>query len=233
MTHRTKSGDRDPHLRFGEWLLTAGDEEPPRDVAVHASLCADCQRQIAALDMLTTIDPTRAGPPPARAAIIERRLGPAGRVAVTVGGVAAVAALGIGGWRLADGTGIGVGAGGETPNQEVLGNTGGPEVTLGPSPSDSADASSRATSPSVSPSAIPSGTGTSSQPLPVSQAPLSQPPAATPQPTSLPTRTPKPTLRPTPTPAPSSAPPSPSAQPTPTPEITPAPTEPPSLEAAA
>jgi hypothetical protein len=231
VSDRPRRDDRDPHRRFGEWLLAAGDEDPPRDVAVHASVCPDCQRQIAALDMLTAVDLARAGPPPARAAIIERRLAPRTRVAVAVGGAAAVAALAFGSWRLADGTGIGIGPAGETPNQEVLGNTGQPEPTLGPSPTRSDDASAE-TSPSTRPSNEPSGVPSSTQLPLLTQAPFNQPPAATPRPTSQPTRTPRPSLAPTPTPAPTSAP-SPSAQPTPTPEITPTPTESPTPAAAA
>ena len=220
MRIRRRQADPDPHRRFSEWLLSPDDEGLPRDVAVHASVCVDCRRQIAAFDTLTGIDLEQAGSPPARAAIIERRLGPAGRVAVTVGGVAAVAALGIGGWRVADGA-IDIGTAGETPTQQVLGNIGEPETTLEPSATESQEAS-RGASPSASPSATPSGTTIPSQPLPFSQPPFSFAPAATQQPTSAPTQSTRPSPRPTRTPAPTSRPPSPS--PLPTPQITPAPT---------
>ena len=54
---------RDPHRRFAEWLETNSDEDPPRDLAVHAAVCPGCQRQIAAIDMLTEVDTTLAGIP--------------------------------------------------------------------------------------------------------------------------------------------------------------------------
>ena len=207
--------DRDGHRRFGEWLLTAADDEPPRDLAVHASVCPDCQRQIAALDMLTGIELANAGMPPARAGRTERRIGVAGRVAVAVSGVAAVAAIGVGGWRLVDATGIGATPDGESPAQEVLGNTGQPQATTPPSPSGEL---SGPPSPSVSPS--PSAT-------PLVGSPPGVMPVTTPPPVT--TRPPAATARPTRTPRPTSTPPSPTPAPTatpePTPEATPTPVE--------
>lgn len=46
----------DLHDRFGTWLDVSPHDDPPRDVAVHAAFCADCQRRIAARDALTAID---------------------------------------------------------------------------------------------------------------------------------------------------------------------------------
>ncbi len=212
---RTRS-DRDPHRRFAEWLLATADDEPPRDLAVHASVCPDCQRQIAALDMLTGIELGNAGMPPAQAAAIERRIGAARRVAVAVGGVAAVAAIGVGGWRLVEVTGIGALAS-ESPAQEVLGNTGQPQATIEPS------APTELTVP-ASPSPSPSASAT---PPPASSTPgvtpVTLPPAATVRPTSAPTRTPRPSSAP-PSPTPPATPTPAPPTPTPTPEPTPSPT---------
>jgi len=202
-------GERDPHRRFAEWLLASADDDPPRDLAVHASLCPDCQRQIAALDMLTGIEPANAGTPPIRAGGAVRRNAVAGRVAVAVGGVAAVAAIGVGGWRLIEATGLGIGAGGESPTQEVLGNTGQPEATHSPIPSHAASEQASPTT-TVEASAQPTVDGSPGLP------PVTLPPASIPSPTAGPTRTPRPTSNPRGSTAPS---------PTPAPTATPAPTE--------
>jgi hypothetical protein len=44
------------HRRFREWLTAGAEGDPPRDVAVHASVCAECSRHIAALDLLAIVD---------------------------------------------------------------------------------------------------------------------------------------------------------------------------------
>ncbi len=51
------------HARFQEWLAAGANGEPLRDLAVHASVCAICQRAIAAFDRLAAIDPGRSGMP--------------------------------------------------------------------------------------------------------------------------------------------------------------------------
>jgi len=58
----------DAHRRFGEWLAAGAADEPPRDAALHASVCADCLVSIAALDALTAIDLGRAALPASRTA---------------------------------------------------------------------------------------------------------------------------------------------------------------------
>ena len=50
---RKKQSTNDPHQRFAEWLEGIGAEDPPRDLAVHAAVCVDCQGLIAAVDTLT------------------------------------------------------------------------------------------------------------------------------------------------------------------------------------
>jgi hypothetical protein len=206
----------DPHGRFSAWLLAAPDEDPPRDLAVHASVCRECQLEIAAFDMLTAIDLARAGMPPPRVLATRRRLGTAGRVAVAVSGTAALAAIGVGGWRLADAGALVGGPASEAPTQAVLGNTGHPEVTQAASPSarnaapSERSASSPPSSPSIAPSTLP-------LPLPPAQtAPPTTAPSRTPLPSiSTPRPTPVPTLQataePSPTPEPSTPEPSPSA----------------------
>ena len=77
------------HRRFQEWLAAGADGEPPRDLAVHASVCADCQRSIAALDRLAAIDPSRAAMPAARETVPEAR-GGAVRMGRLVGAAAGV-----------------------------------------------------------------------------------------------------------------------------------------------
>ena len=52
----------DLHDRFAAWLDVAPHTDPPRDIAVHAAFCADCQCRIAARDALAAIDVGSAGP---------------------------------------------------------------------------------------------------------------------------------------------------------------------------
>jgi hypothetical protein len=213
MTRPSTSG-RDPHRRFADWLLAATDDDPPRDLAVHASLCPECQLQIAAFDMLTAIDLARAEMPPSRAHASKGRLGTPGRVAVAVGGAAAMAAIGVGGWRLAEAGGL-TGQASEAPTQEVLGNTGHPPTTPAVSPSAGAPATTAESADSQSPKASPRASASSGA------LPLPPPPAATARPTTTPTKTPKPSIiapSPTPLPTPVVTPtPDPTADPTPEP----------------
>jgi hypothetical protein len=53
----------DAHQRFHEWLTAGAEGEPPRDLAIHASVCAGCHESIAAFDRLAAIDPGRAAMP--------------------------------------------------------------------------------------------------------------------------------------------------------------------------
>jgi len=210
---------RDPHRRFAAWLETTTDDDPPRDLAVHAAVCAGCQQRIAALDMLTAIDPALAGVPQAPPLPTAGWLRTAGRAAVVVGGVAALTVVGIGSWRLIQASNLLVGPAVESPTQAVLGGTGTPE----PTPTASAPASAQPTAAEASPS----------QPASAPQAPVVLPPStigqSTPppiQPTVRPTLRPTASPRPTPTVAPTLVPtPVPTAVPTPpiTPEPTPAP----------
>jgi hypothetical protein len=86
----------DPHRAFGAWLADGAVGEPPRDAALHASVCSDCLGQLAALDALTAIDVGRASLPPSR--VGERRTQP--RVTrtrlVTLGAASVSAAIVLG-----------------------------------------------------------------------------------------------------------------------------------------
>ena len=216
MARGTDRPSREPHQRFGEWLETLSDEDPPRDLAVHAAVCVDCQQQIAAVDMLTAIDLARAGAPPTRPLPTSGWIRSGGRVVVVVGGVVALTAVGLGGWRLILASDLWGGPGTESPTQAVLGGTGKPEPT--PAVSEQATAQPATVDPTPSEAAA-----TAAPPQGVATT-IPQPPAP---PTAQPTVRPSATLRPTRTPAPTAVPtPAPTAVPTatPTPAPTPAPT---------
>ncbi len=156
MPRGRKRSTRDPHQRFTEWLEGTADGDPPRDLAVHAAVCADCQELIAAIDMLTAVDPALAGVPMVRPLPLGGWLQTNGRAAVTAGGLAALLAVGIGSWRLIQTTGVVFVLPIESPTQAVQGNTGAPEATP-----------SATTQASIQPA--------SEDPTPPSQAPASQP----------------------------------------------------------
>jgi hypothetical protein len=216
-----ESARRDPHRRFAEWLETHTEEDPPRDLAVHAAVCAACQQRIAALDMLTAIDPAAAGIPPQQALATRGWLRTTGRAAVMVGGLAALLAVGIGSWRLIQASAL-LGPAIESPTQAVLGGTGLPE----PTPTTSV-------LPTESPSTVeptpsqPGGTERPPEgtPPPIIVQPTPPPVVPTVQPTVRQTATPRPTRTPAPTQAPTpppTPPPTPTPEP-PTPEPTPTP----------
>jgi hypothetical protein len=205
----------DPHRRFRDWLLAGADEDLPRDVAVHAYVCADCQLSTAALDMLYATDLPLAGPPPLRAAAPAVRH-PMRRVALATGGAVAVTAVAVvatGALRLP--TGILLGGGSASPSgprtQEVLGNTGEPEAspTSGdPTPPSSSQPSRRPATPGASvppgtqaPTFIPIVTPVATQTARPSVSGPPRPTPATPAPTASPTVAPTPTP-PEPTPEP-------------------------------
>jgi hypothetical protein len=204
----------DPHARFSAWLAAGAHGEPPRDLALHASVCPECTGAIAAIDLLSQIDPGRAKMPFWEGAYEEPGgLIRAARFAAAAAGVMLVAVVvGIGAAQLIVGVrgSDGVALSSETPQQGVLGGGGTPAAS-----SDAGSAPASTATPTASPSDEP---GT----------PFIIPTArVTPRPTAVPTRTPKPT--PTPVVTPSSTPtptdtPSPTASPTPAPSAPGAPT---------
>jgi hypothetical protein len=54
----------DPHHLLEAWLAEGAVGDPPREVAVHASVCDSCARRIGAFDSLALIDVGAAGSPP-------------------------------------------------------------------------------------------------------------------------------------------------------------------------
>jgi hypothetical protein len=235
----------DPHERFEAWLASATAEDPPRDLALHASSCGDCLGRAAALDALTGValdlapmPPLHADPAPYSGALV--------RVARAGAGIAAMGLLG---------TAVVIGAGdligsatpgdrhGETTDSLAEGVLDARAPTDSPAPPRTPEPTSTpaATSPppESSPSsnenaAAPEPAAPAATPAPVAPAPTATvaPPAATPRPTLAATPTPAPsvTTAPTPTSTPSVAPtPAPTPPPTPAPSVapTPAPTPPP------
>jgi hypothetical protein len=221
----------DLHARFDTWLAEGAPGEPPRDAAIHASVCPECLHHSAALDALAAIDLGLAVLPPSRVsgpAIAPRRsvAWARGSIAAAVVVMAvvtgAIAAPLLGGAR--DGRG----------EQRVLDATGTPEAdatspsTVG-SPSDrvpSATASATPTASNTDPPASSASASTGGVPPP----PVTSRPSAsiTPRASAVATPrpfTPAPTAAATPTPpAPTPTPAPPAPTPTPTPEPTPTPT---------
>ena len=204
----------DPHARFSAWLMAGAHGEPPRDLALHASVCMECSSAIASFDLLSQIDPGRATMPFWEGAYEEPGgLLRAGRFAAAATGVMLVAVVtGVGVSGLIAGTRApkGVALASETPQQGVLGGSGTPGASPG-----SATPSASLASLSASPSTEPLGT------------PFTLPTAwPTPRPTAAPTRSPMPTPTASPTPKSTSTPsPTPTPTGTPTPTDTPTPTE--------
>ena len=175
------------HGRFGAWLTAGADGDPPRDLAVHASVCAGCRQSIAALDLLIRVDPGLAGIPPLVPFRPPSPLVRAGRLAsVGAGVVIGAVILGVGASQLIAGLRGGppgpVAVASPTPDQGILAGTQTPAPTSSPVPSTS----------------VPSSVGTLS-PLPTSR-PTARPtprPTSAPTPVPIPTETPLPTVTPT------------------------------------
>jgi hypothetical protein len=54
----------DSHQILDEWLIEGALGDPPREVAVHAAVCASCARRLGAFDALAAVDVSAAGSPP-------------------------------------------------------------------------------------------------------------------------------------------------------------------------
>lgn len=214
------------HARFHDWLTSGAEGDPPRDLAVHASVCDDCRQSIAAFDRLAGINPGLAGMPAEPTGSERGRLAMAGRLVGATAVLFGAAILGVGVSQL-----IGmerhdapVAHASPTPDQNVLGRTATPQPSLRAS---GPETLTPLGTPIPTARPRPGGTpipGRTPAPTPGS----TQSPTAVPTPTSVPTATPTPTPSPTPTPTPT-----PTPSPTPTPTPTPVPTEPdaPSLSA--
>lgn len=176
----------DPHERFHLWLTAGAEGDPPRDLAVHASVCPGCRQSIAALDLLANVDPKRAAMPPAAAATERRGLLRAGRLTPAAAGIVLGAViLGIGASQLIaiawTGTARSTATISPTPAQTVLGSEATAQPSK-PSPTLTAQTLTPLTSPSPTPQPTPRPTARPS-PRPTA-------PASTPIPTPIPTATP-------------------------------------------
>ena len=216
----------DRHDRFIAWLLDGADDEPTRDVALHATGCDECMRAIAALDSLAAIDVGAALPPPVRVAGTPSVAGL--RPARLVVGVVAVLVLAgsavVGASALfPDSSGSAVGSSPATAEGVLAGVPTSTDVTPEPSEDEATP------TPSDSASPTPSATAVASESSVPAAAPTFAPrtlsPGAPPPPPPPP-RTAAPTVRP-PTPPPPTPPPPTPPPPTPPPPTPPPPTPPP------
>jgi hypothetical protein len=190
------------HRRFREWLTNGAEGDPPRDVAVHASVCAECSSWIAALDLLSVVDTGKASMPAVPVGRERGRLAMAVRLVGATAVMFSAAILGVGVSQLigVSHTNGPVAQASPTPDQNVLGETATPQ------------ASQPSTAPTPQETLTPLGTPFPTQALP----------DATPFPywTFIPTPYPTPFVQPTPSPT-APPPPPPTATPSPPPTATP------------
>jgi len=219
------------HKRFHDWLTAGAEGDPPRDVAVHASVCGGCQASIDALDQLSGVNTGLASMPVEPIGRERGRLAVAGRLAGATVVLAGAAILGVEVSQLIgiSHPGGGVAQASPTPNQNVLGGTSSSQPssvpTAGPQGTSRETLTPLGTPypthPHLGPTPIPHGSAAptpAASTAPSSSSTPSVAPSDTPVPTAVPTDTPSPT--PIATPAPT---PVPTDTPTPTPTDTPAP----------
>ena len=240
MTRRPRRSTDRPHRRFSSWLVAAPSGDPPRELAVHAASCPECQRIVAAMDELASVDLGLAGLPEAPATpgrfawlIVTRRAAMAGA------SLAAVAAVAFIGWRFflaPEETLLGANTL-PSPTQAVQGGVGSPQPSVFPGVGGSPVPGSPGADPTGGPGTTAAPSPSFGPPVPGAPLPSVQPtsgpfanapPGTTPQPTSVakpsaPATQPPP---PPPTPRQTPAPPPPTPEPTPpppppTPEATP------------
>jgi hypothetical protein len=193
----------DSHAQLEAWLVEGAMGDPPREIAVHATLCESCAARLGAFDALALIDVAAAGSPPPRAAPSRVRMGVAwARLgAAVVGTVVAGIILVFGASQL-----LGLAT-----------QTGGPNAPQLAAVASSSVGDEAGQSPELS-SIEPDATGTltpeaSATPQAgVTPGPLPNPPPATPRPPQPTPPPPQPSLGPTP------PPPTPAPTPTPVPE---------------
>ena len=209
----------DPHERFAEWLAAGAEGDPPRDAALHASMCDDCMRSASAFDSLQAIDPG-AAPLPPLGALASGGMTAFGAARIGVGAFAVIllaASVTIGATGLLRQTQSAAEAS-STPGGDVLGGAPSPRSTQrlpSPTPTASTASTSPATSPvSQATAAVPNATVAPTQapapvtlePPPPTAEPTEPPPSASEPPPPTPSPTPTPSPSPTPTPDPSPAP---------------------------
>jgi hypothetical protein len=191
------------HRRFHDWLSAGAEGDPPRDLAVHASVCDGCRQSITAFDRLAGINPGLASMPVEPTGRERGGLATAGRLLGATAVLFSAAILGVGvsqliGVERSDGP---VAQGSPTPDQNVLAGTATPQPSEHATPSSDQETLTPLDTPGPTvhqqPAATPIPRRTPAPgPLPTPQ------PAGTPLPTAIPTPTPVPT--PTPTPGPTS-----------------------------
>jgi len=119
----------DPHSRFQAWLHNGPRGDPARDQALHASVCPECMRWVAAQDALSGIDLGRARMAPWRPT--RPRPSTAGRVARLVAVTATLVLLG---WGIAFGARQLTRPAPGDQSGQVLSATGRPGPSISPSP---------------------------------------------------------------------------------------------------
>lgn len=142
------------HRRFQEWLLTGAEGEPPRDLALHASVCPGCQQSIAALDLLAIVDPGLAAMPAAATLAARGGMRRTPRLAGAAAGVIFSAViLGIGASQLISLSrkSVPTGLASQTPGPSLIVDTATPEA----SPGSSGESLSQLETPSTGPTPIP------------------------------------------------------------------------------
>ena len=201
--------------RFREWLTAGAEGDPPRDVAVHASVCAECSSWIAALDLLSVVNTGKARMPAQPVGRERGRLAMAVRLVGATAVMFSAAILGVGVSQLigVSHTNGPVAQASSTPNQDVLGETATPQP------------SQPRTAPTPQETLTPLGTPFPTQTLPGATQFATPFPYWTNIPTPYPTPFATPFATPTgqPTPIPTPPPPPPTATPVPIPTATPTP----------
>ena len=214
----------DTHAQLEAWLVDGAMGDPPREIAVHATLCEACTARLGAFDALALIDVAAAGSPPPLAVPSRLRIGVAwARLATVVVGTVVAGILVV--FGVSQLVGLGGPAGGPAGGPE------GTELAGLSNPSGGVPAQSRQESGGDStPAEAPTPSGFETPVAGVTPGPLpSVPPGATPRPPQ-PTPPPPPSFDPTaapPTPEPIPTPtpsPTPTLEPSPTPDPTPTPT---------
>jgi hypothetical protein len=137
----------DVHRRATDWINRFGASEPPRDVAVHARYCDECQRAIRAVDLLLSVDVGRAALPPVDPIPLPARpLAPR----LVVGG-ASLFVLVMAGLTVIDGMQTIATTPSPSPLQGVLGGAGSPAPSPLPQDEETARASRSAGNPTPPP----------------------------------------------------------------------------------
>jgi len=215
----------DSHAQLEAWLVDGALGAPPREIAVHATLCESCTARLGAFDALALIDVAAAGSPPPLAAPTRLRMGVAwARLGTAIVGAVVAGILVVFGVSQLFGL-VGPGAGPNPTDVVALASAvdGGPAQSRHQSGGDSTPA--EAPTPSGFETPLP---GVTPGPL-LSLLPDATPRPPTPFPSASPAPTPTPVPLSTPTSSPTESPSEqPSETPSPIPTPTPTPTETPS-----